>query len=398
MTDTNTSLSPRKTRSSSRLASGTYDVDPSSVYPSTTPPMPPGHLGVGSVAVMKASSMEPVRGLGGATAGKRARHKMTDVQLQRLEELYQADTHPSRGAKEALAREVGMTLKSVLIWFQNRRQDRRRKSSGTAASKAMLRRAEQSSAQRTARKTSVGQEKSSPTRPKAAPPSKQKTVALARPASRVIDGPNYNGEAAPKSVQSARTHTSGSTEDSMDVDRRSSPSTAPTSVRQGAKHPFVRVARSPSSSLDSDSSDAAGSPKALWRLIVSSPPPPPPLPPAAVTRSEARDRLPFSNVQASGHRQGKPDLEWACANSAARRKHGYYVYRDEDDSEGESSELEGRPRPLVKRRWKQRDSSAADRPQTFDVPHEYEHLFPPDMVLGASLLLTLKHSTAPTRL
>ena len=33
---------------------------------------------------------------------------MTDYQLQRLEELYRADTHPSRGAKEALAAEVGM--------------------------------------------------------------------------------------------------------------------------------------------------------------------------------------------------------------------------------------------------------------------------------------------------
>lgn len=39
---------------------------------------------------------------------KRPRHKMTDYQLQRLEELYRADTHPSRGAKEALAAEVGM--------------------------------------------------------------------------------------------------------------------------------------------------------------------------------------------------------------------------------------------------------------------------------------------------
>lgn len=118
----------------------------------------------------------------------------------------------------------------------------------------------------------------------------------------------------------------------------------------------------------------------------------------------------------------KPDLEWVCANSAARRKHGRYVYRDEDDSEGEGSErseglspTEGRPHPTsaaaedtasprLRRRWQQRHGPDLEKGrgatvQTLTaaemgvvVPREYDLLFPPDMILGAALLLTLKHS------
>lgn len=114
----------------------------------------------------------------------------------------------------------------------------------------------------------------------------------------------------------------------------------------------------------------------------------------------------------------KPDLEWACANSAWRRKHGRYVYRDEDDSEGESSELESRlsaphgaentstgqpqmepSKPRVRQRWQQRTATGsrsqlggASGSCEVAVPREYDLLFPPDMVLGASLLLTFKHS------
>ena len=36
------------------------------------------------------------------------RAKISEYQLQRLEELYQANTHPSRGAKETLAQEIDM--------------------------------------------------------------------------------------------------------------------------------------------------------------------------------------------------------------------------------------------------------------------------------------------------
>ncbi|KAI0639611.1 hypothetical protein C8Q77DRAFT_1082052 [Trametes polyzona] len=204
----------------------------------------------------------------------------------------------------------------------------------------------------------------------------------------------------------------------MDVDpNESSSSTAPTSIHNppapGPRRTLPRIVRSPSSSLDSSSS--SGSPNALWRFVRNSPPPPPP--PA---------RMPLGDLSAQGDEargtwRRMANLEWACANSAARRKHGRYVYRDEDDSEGESSELsesrtaaaaaalgnEGRNSRL-KRRWEQRrqdgsavqrfgpSNSSGSRP-VVDIPGEYTMCFPPDMVLGASLLLTLKHSPGSTQ-
>ena len=43
-----------------------------------------------------------------AYSEKKPRHRMTDLQLERLEALYQQDTHPSREQKQALGDEVGM--------------------------------------------------------------------------------------------------------------------------------------------------------------------------------------------------------------------------------------------------------------------------------------------------
>lgn len=39
---------------------------------------------------------------------KKPRHRMTDLQLERLEALYEQTTHPSREEKEKLGNEVGM--------------------------------------------------------------------------------------------------------------------------------------------------------------------------------------------------------------------------------------------------------------------------------------------------
>ncbi|KAI0079620.1 hypothetical protein K474DRAFT_1705526 [Panus rudis PR-1116 ss-1] len=53
---------------------------------------------------------------------KKSRHRMTNVQLQQLEALYQKSTHPSREEKQALGNGHGMTARTVTVWFQNRRQ------------------------------------------------------------------------------------------------------------------------------------------------------------------------------------------------------------------------------------------------------------------------------------
>ncbi|KAF8846047.1 homeobox-domain-containing protein [Paxillus ammoniavirescens] len=61
-----------------------------------------------------------------STSGKKARHRMSTAQLIRLEEVFQEGTHPSRQRKKDVATELGMDYKTVTIWFQNKRQTAKR--------------------------------------------------------------------------------------------------------------------------------------------------------------------------------------------------------------------------------------------------------------------------------
>lgn len=56
----------------------------------------------------------------------KSRKRVTPHQLKQLERVFASETHPSRGSREELARELGMELKSVTIWFQNKRQSIKR--------------------------------------------------------------------------------------------------------------------------------------------------------------------------------------------------------------------------------------------------------------------------------
>ncbi|KAI9570270.1 hypothetical protein HD554DRAFT_408434 [Boletus coccyginus] len=58
-----------------------------------------------------------------------ARRRNTPAQLSALQQLFEATPHPTRAQRQALANEIGMELKSVTNWFQNRRQTSRKKSS-----------------------------------------------------------------------------------------------------------------------------------------------------------------------------------------------------------------------------------------------------------------------------
>lgn len=99
MTSATPSPSPRKTRASSRSVPAKAESTPDPTLFDLQP--------IPTVAVMQASSMEPVAHRR-ALPEKRPRHKMTEHQLQRLEELYQANTHPSREEKDELAKKIGM--------------------------------------------------------------------------------------------------------------------------------------------------------------------------------------------------------------------------------------------------------------------------------------------------
>ncbi|KAF8140581.1 hypothetical protein EV363DRAFT_1312836 [Boletus edulis] len=59
-------------------------------------------------------------------SNKKLRHRLSTTELTRLEDVFKQDTHPSRQQKKDLAAELGMDYKTVTIWFQNKRQTSKR--------------------------------------------------------------------------------------------------------------------------------------------------------------------------------------------------------------------------------------------------------------------------------
>ncbi|KAK2464891.1 hypothetical protein APHAL10511_002967 [Amanita phalloides] len=57
---------------------------------------------------------------------RRTRKRFTSAQLAMLENLFHRNSHPSREEREGVAKVGGMEVKSVTIWFQNKRQTERR--------------------------------------------------------------------------------------------------------------------------------------------------------------------------------------------------------------------------------------------------------------------------------
>ncbi|KAJ7472271.1 homeobox-domain-containing protein [Mycena galericulata] len=60
------------------------------------------------------------------TTSRRTRKRFTNAQLTMLEQLFHQNSHPSREQREMCARSCNMEVKSVTIWFQNKRQTERR--------------------------------------------------------------------------------------------------------------------------------------------------------------------------------------------------------------------------------------------------------------------------------
>ncbi|EKM84246.1 hypothetical protein AGABI1DRAFT_110805 [Agaricus bisporus var. burnettii JB137-S8] len=68
------------------------------------------------------------------TASRRTRKRFTNVQLMMLENLFHQNSHPSREDRESVAKAGGMEIKSVTIWFQNKRQTERKSAAGNHGS------------------------------------------------------------------------------------------------------------------------------------------------------------------------------------------------------------------------------------------------------------------------
>ncbi|KAH9081722.1 hypothetical protein EDB83DRAFT_2512573 [Lactarius deliciosus] len=69
----------------------------------------------------------------------RSRHRMTGDKLETLDAFFRRNTHPSRKEKEAICKDLDIDLKTVTIWFQNKRQTvaRSRKQSESFSSESL---------------------------------------------------------------------------------------------------------------------------------------------------------------------------------------------------------------------------------------------------------------------
>lgn len=274
-------------------------------------------------------------------------------------------------------------VKSVLIWFQNRRQDRSKKTR-TIATPALTRLARSSFLE-------------------------TKTVNSSKHASLLARNVAARASLAAKDKPPSPTPSrvgplhKGNTLATPQVAYQTPPlEGAYTHLRQLLSRPLGSISNTPQSEKRSPD---------LWKHLPPTPPSRSRRPSRQPSRSPTRDsslqpfrdasNLPRSNLS------GKPTLEWACANSAARRKHGLAIYRDEDDSAGESTDLEDELGVSLWAPTRSRYRTGASAPgidvdkkpskerrvfREVTIPDEYHALFSPDLLLGASLLLTLKHS------
>ncbi|ELA47861.1 hypothetical protein VCUG_00703 [Vavraia culicis subsp. floridensis] len=67
------------------------------------------------------STHEVLRSYNKPQTSKRKRTKLTEEQLGILEKSYRTNHHPPSETKESVAAKIGIPMKNVQIWFQNRR-------------------------------------------------------------------------------------------------------------------------------------------------------------------------------------------------------------------------------------------------------------------------------------
>ncbi|KAI0785046.1 hypothetical protein C8Q75DRAFT_809588 [Abortiporus biennis] len=256
------------------------------------------HESIDSVVPSKSSS----RAAASQHKAKKPRHRMTDRQLERLENLYQEKTHPSRQVKMDLASDVGMDIRTVTIWFQNRRQIAKK-----AAAEGDTRRLPLSTVTNIHRQASI--------------------------ASPFTTRSNTPAILVPTDCSLSLSTSSSSSSVSGFESRRSTPNT----------------------SFDDATSDVKQVP------------------------SSKRPRT----------------LEWACAREEKRRKMSATRADDgEGDDLGDTTDDEEESIGTIPDPQEDVESQPINKRtrKLVTIPREYKAIFPADIVYGASLLLSLKHS------
>ena len=286
------------------------------------------------------------------------------------------------------------TIKSVLIWFQNRRQERRKKAK-VIATPALTR-------------TTPSRPLESKPRSKKAKPSTNITSVRAK---KTAKG-KLSSPLAPLLVPGTTPLVTPQRNHPLESETPPSPLARAYSQQRTPCLPHLTPVYRQSRSASSNTLHSERRSPDLWKNLPPTPPSRSPSfmrspRPSPVCESSLlqplgnASNLMHSAYLTTGSRPDRPSLEWACANSAARRKHGLFIYRDEDDSSGESSEPEADLARGTGTRSGARLGAAAPKRSRVDrrrvlhevaIPREYHALFSPDVVMGASLLLTLKHS------
>ena len=138
-------------------------------------------------------------------------------------------------------------------------------------------------------------------------------------------------------------------------------------------------------------------PQDLWKFIPSSPP--------TSQRDTSISPTTPSTIQASpsveeeqvpiGKR--KRALEWACHRLEKRQRLGKDAHPEEDsgdttDDESQSDHTQTTCYDPLGLAIQDCKSMEMVERRAYEIPAQYHATFPPDVVLGASLLLTLKHS------
>ncbi|OBZ78770.1 Homeobox protein ceh-5 [Grifola frondosa] len=294
---------------------------------------------------------------------KKPRHRMTDSQLERLEALYRKNTHPTRAEKQELAEDVGMSMKSVTIWFQNRRQTRRKKNKTRDPSPLIphLRR-----------------------------------FAIECPADRLsvtsqtpLIGMDPFINANQDSAQSSWTPYDPLSGENRD-ERLGHDLPKPSHSRAASVH-----------SSESRSSSSQPPRLTLWQYMLSSPPE---ISAHSSSTSLARgrkhtaDRGRGSIGRAESHTSRRRNLEWACARMEKRHKiydedasDDCYMIGRSDTSPGNLRSKSTKDHPRLSKAL-QFAAPKQIRIPHISIPREYDSLFSPDVILGASLLLTFKYS------
>ena len=183
-----------------------------------------------------------------------------------------------------------------------------------------------------------------------------------------------------------------------------------------SRQPSVVSSTSQDSVCDRKTPQPASRPlrRELWEYLPSSPSAASSRPVSTVTSAMPSPLgKKFAIIRGSGKenlapdsRKRKPILEWACAKVAKRQRMGEDLDEieeedepvdvlDEDDGDVSESTIVDVELPTDKPKKLSRTFPAAASLATIAIPKEYQDKFAPDVVLGASLLLTFQYSVKP---